>query len=56
MQHALDMGNRLIMMDQGSVIMDVSGEEKKALTIEGLLNEFQRLRGATFANDRAVLG
>jgi putative ABC transport system ATP-binding protein len=56
MQQALDMGNRLIMMDQGSIILDVSGEEKQQLTIEGLLSEFQRLRGASFTNDRAVLG
>ncbi|WP_047153641.1 ABC transporter ATP-binding protein [Aneurinibacillus tyrosinisolvens] len=55
MQQALDLGNRLIMMDKGSIILDVRQEEKKQLTIERLLNEFQRLRGEKFASDRAVL-
>ncbi|NME96647.1 ABC transporter ATP-binding protein [Aneurinibacillus aneurinilyticus] len=55
MQQALDLGNRLIMMDKGSIILDVLTEEKKNLTIERLLAEFQRLRGEKFASDRAVL-
>jgi len=56
MQQALDLGNRLIMMDKGQIILEVSGEEKKALTIEKLLHEFQRIRGTQMDNDRAVLG
>lgn len=56
MQQALDMGDRLIMMDAGQIIFDVSGEEKKKLTIEKLLEEFQRIRGKKMATDRAVLG
>lgn len=56
MQQALDLGNRLIMMDKGQIIFDVSGEEKQHLTIEKLLHEFQRIRGAQFESDRAVLG
>lgn len=55
MQQALDLGNRLIMMDKGMIILDVPAEEKKGLTIERLLAEFQRLRGEKFASDRAVL-
>jgi putative tryptophan/tyrosine transport system ATP-binding protein len=55
MQQALDLGNRLIMMDNGNIILDVPREEKKNLTIERLLDEFQRLRGEKFASDRAVL-
>ncbi|GAA0312071.1 putative ABC transport system ATP-binding protein [Gracilibacillus halotolerans] len=56
MQQALDLGNRLIMMDKGQIILEVSGEEKKALTIEKLLHEFQRIRGKQMESDRAVLG
>lgn len=56
MQQALDLGNRLIMMDKGQIILEVSGEEKKALTIEKLLQEFQRIRGKQMDSDRAVLG
>lgn len=56
MQQALDMGNRLIMMDAGQIIFDVSGEEKKKLTIPDLLEEFQRIRGRQLASDQAVLG
>lgn len=56
MQQALDLGNRLIMMDKGQIIFDVSGEEKQQLTIEKLLDEFQRIRGKQLASDRAILG
>lgn len=56
MQQALDMGDRLVMMDAGQIIFDVSGEEKEKLTIEGLLEEFQRIRGRQLASDKAVLG
>ncbi len=56
MQQAIDLGNRLIMMDKGTIILDVDPEQKKTLTIERLLKEFERLRGEKFASDRAVLG
>jgi len=56
MQQALDLGDRLFMMDAGQIILDVSGEEKQELTIEGLLQEFQKIRGSKFEDDRAVLG
>ncbi|MGO4888509.1 ABC transporter ATP-binding protein [Anaerobacillus sp. MEB173] len=56
MQQALDLGNRLIMMDKGQIILDVAGEKKQQLTIEKLLKEFQRIRGSEMANDRALLG
>ena len=56
MQQALDMGDRLIMMDAGQIILDVSGEDKKKLTIPDLLEEFQRIRGRQLASDQAVLG
>ena len=56
MQQALDLGNRLIMMDKGQIIFEVSGEEKQKLTVENLLHEFQRIRGEQFEDDRVVLG
>jgi putative ABC transport system ATP-binding protein len=56
MKDAIAIGNRLIMMNAGKIILDVSGEEKKNLTIESLLEQFTRASGAEFANDRALLG
>lgn len=55
MQQAIDLGNRLIMMDKGQIILEVDAENKKDLTIEGLLEEFKRIRGVQMASDRAVL-
>ncbi len=55
MRDAIAYGNRLIMMNAGKVILDVSGEEKKNLTIETLLDMFTKASGAEFANDRALL-
>jgi len=55
MQQALDLGNRLIMMDKGQIIFEVNEEQKAKLTIEDLLNEFQRIRGTKMASDRALL-
>ncbi|MBE4909708.1 ABC transporter ATP-binding protein [Bacillus luteolus] len=55
MQQALDLGNRLIMMDKGQIILEVEENKKKDLTIEKLLNEFQRIRGTKMTNDRALL-
>lgn len=56
MQQALDLGNRLIMMDKGQIILDIDGAKKQALTIEKLLQEFKRIRGTDMDNDRAILG
>lgn len=55
MRDAIAHGNRLIMMNEGKIILDVSGEEKKNLTVEELLEEFAKLSGSEFANDRALL-
>jgi putative ABC transport system ATP-binding protein len=55
MQQAIDLGNRLIMMDKGQIIMEVNSEHKKQLTIERLLEEFKRIRGVQMTNDRAIL-
>lgn len=55
MQQALDLGNRLIMMDNGQIILEVNEEEKKSLTIEKLMDEFQRIRGEKLTSDRTLL-
>ncbi|MBO5248522.1 MAG: ABC transporter ATP-binding protein [Clostridia bacterium] len=55
MKDAIAHGNRLIMMNAGKIILDVSGEEKKALTVDALLEAFSRVSGTEFANDRALL-
>ncbi|TFJ93592.1 ABC transporter ATP-binding protein [Lentibacillus salicampi] len=56
MQQALDLGDRLFMMDKGEIILDVEQEEKQKLTIENLMQEFQKKRGSDFESDRAILG
>lgn len=55
MHDAITHGNRLIMMHEGRVIVDVSGEEKKKLTISQLLGLFEKASGSEFANDKVML-
>jgi putative ABC transport system ATP-binding protein len=55
MSHAIEYGNRLLMMDQGEIIFDVSGDAKKELTVEKLIEKFHELRHHGFENDRALL-
>lgn len=55
MRHAIKHGNRLIMMHEGRVILDIRGEEKQNLTVENLLKRFGKVSGEEFANDRALL-
>jgi len=55
MQQALDLGNRLIMMDKGQIILEVNEDEKRSLTIDQLMAEFQRIRGTKMTSDRALL-
>ena len=55
MKDAIKYGNRLIMMDAGSIIYDVSGEEKKQLKVSDLLEKFEQASGGEFANDRMML-
>ena len=55
MADAIRIGNRLIMMNEGQIIYDVSGEEKKKLTVEDLLRKFNELSGEEFADDKALL-
>lgn len=55
MKDAIQHGNRLIMLHEGRVIIDVSGEEKKKLTVDDLLAMFTKASGSEFSSDRAML-
>ena len=55
MKDAIAIGNRLIMMNNGKVIYDVAGEEKKNLTVDDLLRKFSEASGEDLANDRMML-
>lgn len=56
MHDAIHHGNRLIMMYEGKIVVDVKGQEKKSLTVPELLARFEDASGDSFANDRALLG
>lgn len=56
MRDAIRYGNRLIMMNEGHIILDIAGKEKENLTIEMLMDAFAQASGETFANDRILLG
>ena len=43
------------MMHEGRVILNIAGEEKKKLTVEDLLHQFDNVSGEEFANDKALL-
>lgn len=55
MKDAIAHGNRLIMMHEGRIIYDVSGDEKKKLRVSDLLAKFEEASGGEFANDRMML-
>ena len=55
MRDAIHYGNRLIMLHEGRVILDISGEEKEKLTVAELLEMFSKASGNEFADDRAIL-
>ncbi|WP_294428003.1 ABC transporter ATP-binding protein [uncultured Treponema sp.] len=52
MQHALDFGNRLIMMNKGEIISDISGDEKKQLTMDSIVELFKKIK---VNNDNVLL-
>jgi len=56
MQDAIRHGNRLIMMSNGRIALDVAGEEKKGLTVETLIAKFNQASGEEFTGDQALLG
>ncbi len=55
MRDAIAHGNRLIMLHEGRAIIDVAGEEKSRLTVEDLLEMFNKASGDHFSSDRAIL-
>ena len=55
MKDAIRHGNRLIMMNQGKIILDIEGEEKKNLTKQMLMEMFQKVSGSTIDSDEALL-
>lgn len=55
MKDAIAHGNRLVMMNDGKVILNISGEEKKKLTVEQLLQKFEQVSGSKIDNDRMLL-
>jgi len=56
MRDAIRHGNRLIMMRAGGVALDISGDEKKNLTVEQLIAKFSEVSGEEFSDDQALLG
>ncbi len=55
MKDAIRYGNRLIMMNDGKIILDIRGEEKKNLTVKALMDEFARASGEEITSDKALL-
>lgn len=55
MRDAIATGNRLIMMNNGKIILDIQGEDKKKLTVDDLLHKFAEVSGEEFDSDRALL-
>ena len=55
MQSAIELGNRILMMDSGNIVLDIGGEEKKNMTVEGLLEKFRSGAGKALDNDRILL-
>ena len=56
MRDAIVHGNRLIMMNEGHIVLDIKGEDKKHLTVEDLMHQFEKVSGQEFASDKALLG
>lgn len=55
LNHAVRLGNRLIMMHRGNIVVDIKGEEKKSLTTEKLVEHFNNVQGKEFLSDRVLL-
>ena len=55
MNSALELGNRILMMDSGNIVLNIGGEEKKNMTVEGLLEKFRIGAGKALDNDRILL-
>lgn len=55
LNHAVRLGNRLVMMHMGNIVLDFQGEEKKGLTTEKLIEQFNSVQGKEFLSDRILL-
>ena len=55
MQHALEYGTRLLMMDGGEIILDIGSEEKKSLTMDGIVEKFRQIKNKSLTSDRILL-
>ena len=55
MQQALELGNRTLMRDSGSIVLDISGKEREGLTVQDLLEKFKAGAGKNLDNDRILL-
>ena len=55
MKDAIRYGNRLIMMNEGKIILDIKGEEKQNLTVQALMDQFVKASGEELSSDRALL-
>lgn len=56
MRQALDVGDRTVMLHQGQVVLDVSGEQRKGMQIPDLLEMFEKVRGEKISDDALLLG
>lgn len=56
MKDAIRLGNRLIMMHNGKIVYDITGEKKKNLQVQDLMELFSKVSDGEFANDRMLLG
>lgn len=54
MHSALELGNRTLMMDSGHIVLDIQGEEREGLTVDGLLEKFNSGAGKELDNDRIL--
>ena len=52
---ALEMGNRTLMMDDGQIVLDLSGEERERMNVAGLLQKYRDIKGRMLDNDRILL-
>ena len=56
MRQALDVGDRTVMLHQGQVVLDVSGDERRGMDVPDLLAMFERVRGEKLSDDALLLG
>lgn len=56
MRHALDHGDRTIMLHEGRIVLDIAGDRRKGLTVQDLLDQFARVRNEALDDDKLLLG